>query len=327
MSGPGNQTGFPSFVNAYLPPAVVGDFAGANIKANVVSGPVAFTASPEVVTVGVIAWANPASGIASTYYQANSVPGFVHRDQQAIITNFLGVSGLGIPGGDAVTVMDQGDFWGYFASGATAGQKVYANPLTGALTAAATGGSVGGAITAASITASVLTVGTITGTPLAVGQIIGGAGVPAGTYIASLGTGSGGTGTYNLANLDGTTIANVSSEAMTYAGVQETQFFVMQPVTADASFTASLAVPAAGTQYGVLTVSAIASGVLQAGQWLSATGLPGSANTQIIEQLTGSAGGTGTYLTSNSFYTIASTASFAATQGKLGKISSWANFW
>jgi hypothetical protein len=114
---------------------------------------------------------------------------------------------------------------------------------------------------------------------------------------------------------------------MTYYGVQETQFYLAEPVTADCSFTASLAVPAAGVAFGVLTVSAIASGVLAPGQWISATGLPGSANVQILQQLTGSAGSTGTYLTTNVNYTIASTNSFVATQGKLGKISSLANWW
>lgn len=334
MSGPGNQTGFPSFVNAYPPPAVPGDFAGANIRANVIAGPGAFVASPLGVSVGVFAWANPNSGIASTYFQPNAAGGFVHKEQQAIITEFLGVSGVGIVGGDAVTVMDQGDFWGWFTSGGTAGQKVYADPVTGALTANATGNSVVGANTAASITAGVLTTTDAdqSGSALAVGQIIAGAGIPAGTYILSAdGTGSG-THLWNLANLDGTAIANVASEAIANYGVQETQFVLMQPVAADASFTASLAVPAAGTALGVLTVSAVADGTLEPGQWISATGLPGSANVQILEQLTsteggGALGGTGTYSTTNVYYTIGSTDTFAATQGKVGKISSWATNW
>ena len=44
----------------------------------------------------------------------------------------------------------------------------------------------------------VLTVTSPSGTPLAVGQIVKGAGVTAGTYISSLGTGTGGAGTYNV---------------------------------------------------------------------------------------------------------------------------------
>lgn len=334
MAGPGSGDGFQSFVNNQLPPAVAGDFAGANIRANVVAGAFGFTATPAGVTVGVGAWANPATKLVSNYYQPASFPGFVHREGQTVITTFLGVASQLILDGMAVTLMDQGDFWGLFASGATPAQKVYFDPVTGALTANATGNGVTGTNTGASITASVLTTTDAdqSGGALAVGQIITGVGVPAGTYISSAaGTGSG-THLWNLTNLDGTTIANVSSETMQNFGVQETQFYVASPVTADADFTASLAVPAAGEQFGVLTVSAVASGVLAPQQWLSATGgggLAGSLNIQILQQLTGVSpalppgGGTGTYLTTNESSTVTSTNTFVATQGKLGRISSW----
>lgn len=325
---PGLTSGFQSFVNKELPPGVAGDFAGANIRANIIASPWGFVASPGGVNVGVGGWANPATGIASQYYQPSSFAGFVHREGQAIITTFLGVASMLIVGGDPVTLMDQGEFWGLFNSGATPGQKVYFNPQTGALTAAASGGTVGGTITTASIAAgnpAVMTVTTITGTPLTVGTVITGVGVPPGTYIASFGTGSGGAGTYNLANVDGTTIPTVAS-GLSYAGIQETNYYVASVVTADATFTASLAQPAAGTAYGILTVTAVAAGVLVPGQYLSATGgggLPASANTVILQQLTGTTGNTGTYLTTNVSYTVTSTNTFVGTQGKLGKISSW----
>lgn len=331
MSGPGSPDGFQTFVNKELPPGLPGDWAGANIRANFPAGPNAFVASPAGVTVGNMCWANPATGVATAYYQPNSAAAFVHREGQTVITTFLGVATMTILGGDAVTPQVQGDWWGLFASGGTAGQKVYANPLTGALTTNTTGNSVAGTITAASLaTTGVLTVGTITGTPLAVGQIITGAGVPPGSYIASLGTGSGGTGTYNLANLDGTAFSTVSSEAMAYAGVQETQFYLTQTIPANCSFTASLALPAAGVAYGVLTVTAIASGSLAPGQFISATGgggLAASANVQILQQITGTAGSTGTYYVSAVPAVVTSTNTFSATQGQVGKISSWANFW
>jgi Uncharacterized conserved protein (DUF2190) len=324
MSGPGSSDGFQTFVNKELPVAVAGDFAGANIRANVVAGAFGYAATPAGVTIGVGAWANPATKLASNYFQPQSFPGFVHREGQAIITTFLGVASQQIQAGSMVTVMDQGDFWGLFAAGATPGQKVYFDPVTGALTANASGNGVSGAITSASLAATgVLTVVTITGTPLAVGQIITGVGVPPGSYISSLGTGTGGAGTYNLTNADGTPFPVVAAEAMNYYGVQESPYYVASTVTADCDFTASLAVPAAGTAFGILTVTAIASGALAAGQWISATGLPGSANVQILEQLTGTAGSTGTYLTTNTYYTIASTNTFVATQGKLGRISTW----
>lgn len=55
-----------------------------------------------------------------------------------------------------------------------------------------------GAIVTGSIATTVLTVTAVTSGALAVGQVIRGAGVTSGTTIASLGTGTGGTGTYNL---------------------------------------------------------------------------------------------------------------------------------
>jgi hypothetical protein len=324
---PGTGTGFQSFVNNELPPAAAGDFAGANIRASILGGAFGYVASPEGVTVGVGAWANPATKVASTYYQPNSFPGFVHREGQGIITQFLGIATMQIPGGDMATLFAQGDFWGIFNAPATPGQKVYFDPVTGALSGNVTGQSVTGAITSISVAVGgLMTVNTISGTPLAVGQPISAVGVPPGSYIASLGTGTGGTGTYQLANPDGTPFSVVTAVAASYYGVQESQFYVASVVAADCDFTGSLALPAAGTPFGVLTVTAVGSGVLVPGQFISATGgggLPGSANVQILEQLTGTTGGDGTYLTTNVGNVVTSTNTFVGTQGKLGRISSW----
>jgi hypothetical protein len=334
MAGPGSGDGFQSFVNNALPPAIAGDFAGANIRANVVAGAFGFTATPAGVLIGVGGWANPATKQVSNYFQLASAPGFVHREGQAVITNFLGISTMTILQGMAVTLFDQGDFWGIFTGGATPMQKVYVDPLFGALSGNATGNSVVGANTGASIAGNVLTTTDAdqTGSALAVGQIITGGTVPAGTYIGSAaGTGSG-THLWNLLNLDGTAIPN-NAGPFTSAnyGVQETQFVVASVVSANALFTASLAAPVAPALFGILTVTAVASGVLAPGQWLSATGgggLPGSQNVQILEQLTSTAGGgalgnTGTYLASNPSQVVTSTNTFVGTQGQLGRISSW----
>lgn len=55
-----------------------------------------------------------------------------------------------------------------------------------------------GAVVTGTIATTVLTVSAVASGTLAVGQIINGVGIPAGTVINSFGTGSGGTGTYNL---------------------------------------------------------------------------------------------------------------------------------
>jgi hypothetical protein len=60
------------------------------------------------------------------------------------------------------------------------------------------------------ISGTTLTASSVTGTPIAVGQIILGAGVTADTFITALGTGTGGAGTYTVNHSQ-----SVSSEAMT----------------------------------------------------------------------------------------------------------------
>ena len=328
---PGTGTGFQSFVNKELPVGIAGDFAGANIHANVVAGAFGAQASPGGVYIGVMGFFNPATTLVTSYYQGSSFCGFVHREGQGIITPFLGLSTMLIPGGYPTTLMAQGDFLGIFTAGATVGQKVYWTPgISGtsqvfSLTSNTTGQSVTASDTSATTSnGNTLTgVGTLTGT-ITAGMELVMAGIPAGTYFVT-----GGASPWTIANYDGATIPVVTTTAFSAYGATETQYYVASPVVANTSFTASLAVPASGVAFSVLTVTAIASGTLVPGQWISATGgggLPSTANVQILEQLTGSTGSTGTYLTNNVEYTVTSTNTFAATQGQLGKISTWSNY-
>jgi hypothetical protein len=101
------------------------------------------------------------------------------------------------------------------------------NPMTRVASAPATGQySVAGPVPAsqsatASFATNVMTVVSVGsgGAQFAVGQIITAAGVAPGTYITSLGTGTGGTGTYNLSTTPGTiaTEAVSASEVYTFA--------------------------------------------------------------------------------------------------------------
>lgn len=308
------NTGFQQFVNDQLPIGVAGGFAGANIRSSVNAPPGGFVANPLGVAVGAFGWGNPSTRLVTNYYQAASGLGFVHRENQGLITTYLGISTMQIQPADRVTLMNQGDFLAIFAGGATVGQKVYADPVTGAVTAAAAGSPVtvtgfSGAIS----TAGVLTVtGSGTGS-FAVGQAILGASIPPGTYITALGSGSGGTGTYTLNQAPAVAI---TAEAITAYGVLETNFYVASNVLANASVTGSIA----ATQ--VLTVSAIGSGALAAGQFISGTGV--APFTQIVSQLPGGTpGGTGTYLTNSPPGAVVSSTTITATQGQIGKISSW----
>jgi hypothetical protein len=97
--------------------------------------------------------------------------------------------------------------------------------------------------TSSSIAGTVLTVGgTVTGT-FAVGQVIYGAGVTAGTYITSLGTGTGGAGTYNISasmTVAATTIS--SANGVVLAGDTQYQFelfYVLNKTAGTTSHTVS----------------------------------------------------------------------------------------
>lgn len=167
---------------------------------------------------------------------------------------------------------------------ASVGDLVTYDPVTGALNSIAPATKFTGSIAAGGAsTADVLTVTAMTAGKLSVGDIISGAGIPTGTFIASLGTGLGYTGTYNLSTINTLT---VSSEAMTGTNTPPAAF----------SVTGSIATT-------VLTVSAVGSGQLRIGDQVFGTGV--AANTVITAFGTG-VGGTGTYTVSQS-QTVTST--------------------
>lgn len=335
---PGSTSGIQQFVNRELPIGVPGDWWGANIRASVPVGSWELVAPPSGTTVGVMAWANPATGLCTNYFQPNSFSGFIHREQQAqglqtsganIVTN---VTATQILSGYPVTAQAQGDFLGLFQGGCSIGNSVYANPTTGALIAGASGAAVTVSVSSggASVTSGVLTTtdANVTGTP-AVGQIVvdSGGNLPPGTYIASSGGTGSGTHIWNLANLDGSAIPNVSAGSLTWKlyGQQLVQWLCMENIPAAASFTATLAAESGLGPFGVLTVSAVGSGTLVPGQWIQSAGatpVPLTSNIRIIQQLTGTTGGTGTYLTSG-YIAVGSGETFTTYQGQVAKISSW----
>lgn len=268
MTTPAYQTQ----VNYNQAPAVAGDFASANPRASVDAGPGGFVAGALGVTVGLMAWAD-IDGITVSNSGIGQPDGFVSREQQALITQFLGSSSLLVPTGLGVTLYMGGDFWGKNtgALSVTKGMKVYANYATGALTGAVTGApptgaSVTGAIAAStasvtgSITGDVLTVTAVGSGVVVPGGTLSGTGVTAGTQVTDQLTGTaGGIGTYRVSTPQ--TVASTT--------ISET--------------------------YGTLTVSAVGSGTLAIGDVLSGSGV--TAGTYISAFGTG-AGGTGTYIVS-----------------------------
>lgn len=314
------RSGFQSVVNRELPLALPGDFAGANPRVSVPGGPSMFKAFTTGVRVGRFAWFNPATGQASNFYQDNSVLAFVHRENQAQLVEFLEAFESTVMGGFNITGHTKGDFWAEFLAGAAVNQKVYANAQTGAATAAATGGSTQSIDFTASIavTTGLMTV-TVAGTGnIAVGMTIVGGTVPAGTFVTALGTGTGGTGTYQTNLLNAAAVA--STAGLDAYGLIETSWSVYSTVPVDAVGTASIA---AAT--GIMTVTALASGLFEPGQYLNGTGVPRDLfiNSQIVKTSPATGGGTGTYQTNTIGNAAVSSTTITGKQGTVGKISNW----
>lgn len=104
------------------------------------------------------------------------------------------------------------------------------------------------------IATTVLTASAVTGQPLAVGQFVHGASVAADTYITSLGTGTGGAGTYNINNSQ-----TIASEAMTsnFPGITYDSVsgaFVVASATAGAASTITFGSGALATDLRLTSV-------------------------------------------------------------------------
>lgn len=312
------MTGFWGQTQVYDQPgqAVEGDFASANPRWIFPAGPGGFVAGASGVLVGRAVWKTPPTDPNGTdqilnNFGSGNIVGLVYNDTQALNTIFLSDAGLTIPSGLPVSVLMRGDMWviNRGTTEAVPGQKAYASFANGGLSFAATGtastgASVTGSIAAAtssftgSIAGDVMTVTAVSSGSLVNGTVISGTNIATGTQIASQLTGAlGGTGTYLLSISQQETI---SSETIS------------------------------GT-YGVLTVTAVASGTLAVGGLLSGTGV--TAGT-VITALGGGTGGTGTYyvsptqtmssssLTQTSNVETAFTAISAAQPGGYLKISS-----
>lgn len=286
---------FPSQVNVQPAPAVAGDFCNTNPRNTVDAGPGGLVAGPAGVTIGLFAW------LANSFFDVNSAPqvannfgtglpaGFVHREQQGLITQYLQASGTLIPAGFMVTLFASGGFW--VANAGTnevvPGMKAYAAFATGAITFAATGtpttGSFTGSIGAAtasftgSISGNVLTVTAVSaGTLVAGASLSGGSGIVATSQITAQLTGTtGGIGTYQV---------NIAEQTVPAAALTAT--------------------------YGILTVTGtVTGGTLGVGQTLTGSGV--AANSYITQLGTG-AGGAGTYYVSPTQTVGSITTTFAA---------------
>ncbi len=212
---------FQTFMNILPPVAVAGDFASQNPRAACLGASgLAYVAGSSGVTVASFVWADSTNTLLSN--TGTGAPrGFVAREQQGMLEQYLQSNSMLIPAGFPVTAYSAGDFWGLTNSPATIGQKVFASLVDGSISTAAAGATIAAAVVTGSISGNTLTVSAVTSGTLVVGQMITGTGVPADTYIEAFGTGAGGTGTYTL-----TTSSTVASETLYGNASVETSFHV-----------------------------------------------------------------------------------------------------
>lgn len=276
--------GFQTSVGTVPAPAVEGDFASANPRFTVDAGPGGLVAGSAGVIIGHFAWASyqgidadNAPAVVNSF-GAGAPTGFVHREQQGLITTYLAMSGMLVAPGFGVTLFNGGDFWvkNNGSGAALVGQKAYARNSDGAVFFGATG-----APGTASVTGSIGAVATTSVTGSIAGNVLTVSAVGSGTIFpgATLsGTGGGGvaSGTKVVGQISGTT-----GGVGTYALSVPNQTVTSTTITAAA---------------GLLTVSAVGSGTLAVGDVLAGTGGGGvTAGTTITALGTGT-GGVGTYI-------------------------------
>jgi hypothetical protein len=310
---------------AYNPaPAVEGDFASTNPRSTVLAGAGALVCGALGAIVGRFAWltsaqvdSDNAPAMVNTF-GTGPVAGFVHREQQGLLEVYLQESTMLVPAGFPITLFDAGDFWvkNNGATPALYGQKVYANYADGKATAAATGSPNGGTTSAGSIAAATSGfAGSIVGNVLAVTALNSGTIYP-GTTVSGTDVAS------------GTKIVKQLTSAETDGSLGKTGTYAVSIPDQDVDPGTVIA-----GAYGVFTAGGTIAGVFGVGDTLTGTDI--SAVTTIGQQLTGPAGGAGTYVVDVNTV-VASTAITAATNvetkwtvrsfaqpGELMKISSW----
>lgn len=131
---------FQNQVNQQWAPAVEGDFASANPRATVLAGPGGLVVGAAGATVGRFGWADANGNVTNSGTGAPT--GFIHREQQALITTFLAEASMVMPQGLPITLYKAGDFWVKTGTTATVGQKVFASTTDGSIQTAAAGSTV-----------------------------------------------------------------------------------------------------------------------------------------------------------------------------------------
>lgn len=314
MSGP-----FQTAVNTQPALGVAGDFASTNPRFTVDAGQGALVAGANGVYVGRFCWSAPPVDNDNANSLVNSsgsgpVLGFVHREQQALITSYLADASMLVPAGFAVTVFNGGDFLAKNdgAGAVTVGMKAYANFADGKVTFAVAGTPT----TGASATGSTVAAATFSTTGSIAGNIL---------TVTAVGSGS----VYKGATISGTSVVSGTKITSQISGTANGvgTYYVSIPNQTVASTTIS------GT-YGLFTAGTT-TGTFGLGNVLTGTGVV--AGTILTDFISGT-GGAGTYVADNNTAVGSTTISVIASNvetkwvamsaglaGELIKISDHAN--
>lgn len=276
--------GFPTQVNVQPALGVAGDFCDSNPRVSVVNQAGAFVAGLLGCTVGLFAWAEPANNTRVNNYGVGAPTGFVHREEQALITQFLAQATQTVVPGLGITLFSSGGFWAKNdgSTAVTIGMKAYADNATGKVSFAATGTpTVGGTSTASTIaattaSASSLAVNSFTGSSFSGTTFTLGAAATGGAFVGQTLSGT------NV--LPGTTILAQLSGTLNGAGTYQ---------VSTSQTLASLTVTGSGS---ILTVGGTVAGYFAVGETLGGSSV--TAGSVILAQLSGTAGLAGTYAVS-----------------------------
>ncbi len=281
--------GFPRTVNVQGAPAVEGDFCDSNPRFTVDAGAGALVAGSNGLSIARFAWVDATNTYASSTGQG-APTGFVHRDQQAIITAYLAENTMALYPGANVTLFNGGGFW-VKNNGATTsaiGNTAYADSSSGAVSfnvagTPPTSGSASAATVAKIVSAS--TGGALPTTNTCTGSIAGTTltvtAVGAGSVLGVGQTISGGTSGTGIIVTNTTILSQLSGTA---GGIGTYSLNVSNTVT-------STTITMSGG--GLTLTGGNTSGVFAIGMTISGTNIP--SGTTITGYGTATAGGAGTY--------------------------------
>lgn len=142
---------FQKSMSQYPSPGIEGSFASLNPYSSYVAGEGALIAGSDGLTIARFAWV--VKGVASNK-GAGAPAGFVPRDGQASIVEWLGSASNKIQSGRECTLHTAGDYWAVTTTAATVGQKVYASLTTGEIATDEAGATLEGFIETAFSVAS-----------------------------------------------------------------------------------------------------------------------------------------------------------------------------